>query len=123
MNEHLDPRTFRDDAYPNITLDVVSPSGMPAISIPCKCTPPTNDGSGQVEHDPTVWIASDESDDCHPQGLSEQEVIAKGRKGDLMDGVPSILLQIEGKKYPLTWAEAYNLGRALIDKANEAFYG
>jgi hypothetical protein len=60
----------------------------------------------------------------------EQEALAAKYPGDYMTGCPSIRLTLpiptfdgDGMVYHLTWAEAYNLGRALIDKANEAFYG
>ena len=105
MSNQQDPRTYRDPNYPNTTEECDSPSGMPGLLVPIK----TLDGA-------LVWI-SDEDEQCE-----FDEKFSSGT-GDLMEDVPSILLTIGGQKFALTWAEAYNLGRALIDKTNEAHYG
>lgn len=57
-----------------------------------------------------------------------QKALEDEHKGDYMTGCPSIELTIptadgNGAVTFLTWQEAYNLGRALIEKANEAHYG
>lgn len=53
----------------------------------------------------------------------EQQALYEKHDGDLMTGVPTIALTLGGKPYFLTWAEAYNLGHALKQMANIAFYG
>lgn len=96
-----------DPAYPVISF---THEGSYAIY-----TPTVEDGDNIG-----VRILADDTD--------EQEALEEAHSGDYMTGTPSIALDIPiGDERTitrnLTWAEAYNLGRALIDKANEAHYG
>ena len=54
---------------------------------------------------------------------AEQDILNERYDGDLMDGCPTIRVMLGGKVSYLTWAEAYNLGQALIRTANVAHYG
>lgn len=52
-----------------------------------------------------------------------QTELDKKFSGNLMDGVPSMSLMVDGKRVYLTWEEAYNLGYSLCHVAEVALNG
>jgi hypothetical protein len=52
--------------------------------------------------------------------LDEDEL---GDGGNLQTDVPSLFIEIGGKKTPLTWNEAYNLADRLNHLVSVAYYG